>query len=183
MRLFIAINPDTDTKEKILAKQNELHKYFCKGNFSRYELLHLTVIFLGEIEPNRLSLVKKIISSTELPKFDVSIKEFGTFKNTNLCWLAISADKVLYTLYSKLQQELIEEGFDIETRKFNPHLTIARELVKYNTVDLSLNEIIRELNKNNKSDINFTADRISLMKSERIAGKLTYTEIFSHPLI
>ena len=34
-----------------------------------------------------------------------------------------------------------------------------------------------------KSDINFTADRISLMKSERIAGKLTYTEIFSHPLI
>ena len=49
--------------------------------------------------------------------------------------------------------------------------------------DLSLNEIIRELNKNNKSDINFTADRISLMKSERIAGKLTYTEIFSHPLI
>ena len=60
MRLFIAINPDTDTKEKILAKQNELHKYFCKGNFSRYELLHLTVIFLGEIEPNRLSLVKKL---------------------------------------------------------------------------------------------------------------------------
>jgi nitroreductase len=54
MRLFIAINFNTDTRNRLIALQEELRTKSQSGNFSRDENLHLTLAFIGEVSPNKL---------------------------------------------------------------------------------------------------------------------------------
>ena len=82
----------------------------------------------------------------------------------------IKANDNLINVYEKLYNELTFKGFKLEEREFKPHVTLAREVV------LSENINIDSLN------YEFSVDRISLMESKRINGELKYIEIFSTAL-
>jgi 2'-5' RNA ligase len=71
----------------------------------------------------------------------------------------------------RLRKELISNGFKIDDKKFSPHITLGREiLLKDNSVwDFKINAAEK-------------VNKISLMKSERINGKLVYTEVFAKQL-
>jgi flavodoxin len=67
-------------------------------------------------------------------------------------------------------KQITDAGYDFDKRKFTPHLTLAREAQLKSEFDLTaysarLRSIVTSVSK------------ISLMKSERIHGRLTYTEI------
>ncbi len=62
MRLFIAINFDNEIKKKFTLAQDRL-KQFTKGNFSHTENIHLTLVFLGEVEPERVPPIQQAMQS------------------------------------------------------------------------------------------------------------------------
>ena len=61
MRLFIAINFDDSFKTGLLNIINTLKRNGIKGNFTLSDNLHLTLVFLGEIEHSSPSKVKATI--------------------------------------------------------------------------------------------------------------------------
>jgi 2'-5' RNA ligase len=65
---------------------------------------------------------------------------------------------------------LTAAGFETEKRPYRPHLTLAREAVFKGGFDLA--GFSRTLNP-----IRARIDKLSLMKSERLGGRLTYTEV------
>jgi 2'-5' RNA ligase len=69
----------------------------------------------------------------------------------------------------------VNNGFNIEIREFKPHLTLGREIVVDDGFD-------REMFLKNIPKIDVKINKISLMKSEKINGKLTYTEIYKKQL-
>jgi 2'-5' RNA ligase len=166
MRLFIAVNFNTETQSKLLALQNELRTDSKKGRFSSPENLHLTLVFLGECDEKEAAYAKSAMDEVEFEPFAINIARTGCFKRSggDVWWAGIKNNKELTELHKKLTKKLTEFGFQIEKRKFSPHITLGREIVT-NASPRSFEEFGQ------------TVDKIKLMKSERIAGKLTYTAI------
>lgn len=132
MRTFIAVEIDASIKEK-LARVQELG--LVKGGSVRWvrpNRMHLTLKFLGEIEPSSVPLVTQAVqnASREVEPFEVEFRNLGFFPNRTrprVFWAGIhDARKSLEILYRSLEMELLNLGFEREARPFRPHLTLAR---------------------------------------------------------
>ena len=167
MRLFIAINFNTKTRSRLVEQRDELHAVSEKGRFSAPENLHLTLAFLGECDKKQLTAVKSAMDKVEFKPFEIGIGSIGRFKRTggDIWWAGVSENEHLTELHRKLTKRLTESGFRTEERKFSPHITLGREVITNASPG-----IIEKFGQ--------TVNKIELMKSERIAGKLTYTAIY-----
>lgn len=167
MRLFIAINFDDATKRKILDLQRRL-KELGSGNFSREENLHLTLVFLGETPPSRVGEIQQAMENVTASPMELTFDSVGRFRRDrgDIYWLGIAGNPELMRLQGQLSDNLRQAGFALENRRYSPHITLAREVRLAHGAGLTLD-----------TPFTTTAGAISLMKSERIVGRLTYTEI------
>ena len=170
MRLFIAINFPGAVKEAVAEIRDCLKDESLRGNFSFDANLHLTLVFLGECNPQQMKVVKTVMSNTTFSDFTITLDKVGYFKrdNGNTWWIGLKESKPLSDLQSDLCSNLAQNGFILESRSYAPHVTLGRE------VKMRSGYIQPEAQQ-----IDFKVSSIELMKSERINGKLTYTPVFS----
>jgi 2'-5' RNA ligase len=178
MRLFIAINLNDEIKDYLTAAIRELDKNADRGNFTRRENLHLTLVFLGEVGADRLGAVKSAMNRAKGQPFRLAFSGFGRFKRRggDIHWAGVEKNRALFDLQEQLAAELEKAGFPLEDREYSPHLTLGREVrLSGSSEDIygSLQAVKKEM----------TVSRISLMKSERIGGRLVYTEIYRKELV
>lgn len=166
MRLFVAIHFSEDVKRVLLNVIGQLREQAAGGNYTRPENLHLTLAFIGESED--VAAIKEAMDGCEGPGFDLTVGGFGHFGS--LYWVGIRKAPALAALAEELQNALRQRGFPIEERPFKPHITVGREIRTKGPLRVDVPETTMR------------ADRISLMKSERINGKLTYTEVYGRAL-
>jgi 2'-5' RNA ligase len=168
MRLFVAINFNEHTKQKLLALRDELRRDSSRGRFSLPENLHLTLTFLGECDANQAVAVKAAMDTLTFQSFEITIERIGRFKRDggDLWWASIQTNNALLDLQQNLISVLCSAGFVLESRKFSPHITLGREIVTKTAP--------RQI-----EPFGETVTSIELMKSERINGKLTYTAIYT----
>lgn len=163
MRLFISINFDPATRERLMAVQRRLAAC-ASGNFTRPENLHLTVAFLGEVA--QAAAIKRAVSERFVQPVELVFDRVGAFRR-DLYWVGVRPSLALNALYRGLVDDLRRAGFCGDwPERLVPHITLAREVSLHAQPDLSF------------EPFSMTARRLSLMKSERIAGSLIYTEIF-----
>ncbi|MBN7772364.1 RNA 2',3'-cyclic phosphodiesterase [Clostridium aminobutyricum] len=172
MRLFIAINFEKSVIDEIIAIQNQLRNQAVKGNFTREENLHLTLVFLGAIEEKKIDLIERAMNEITIPSFDLIFNKMGHFSRDagDIWWIGAEENQFLFDMQKKLSAYLSKLGFSIERRGFKPHLTLGREVILREKPLISLSKISSRVSK------------IYLMKSERINGKLTYTAIYTKEL-
>ncbi len=177
MRLFIAINFSPEIRNEISGIQDRLRESCIRGSFTLYENLHLTLVFLGEVRTERVKALRGIIDGAAVPSFRLFLRGTGSFKREggDIWWLGLEENESLSALHQRLSKRLTDGGFELERRKFAPHLTLAREVVT--RTDFSAGEFSRGVRA-----IDTEVSRVSLMKSERINGRLTYTEIYAKTL-
>jgi 2'-5' RNA ligase len=177
MRLFIAINFTEGLKDELASIIQNLQSYALQGNFTRRENLHLTLAFLGEIPSARVENIKQAMDKVGAGRFSLVISHLGQFKRSggDIYWLGVEKNTSLLNLHTQLSRELRAAGFKLEERGFKPHLTLGRQIILSPAFDQV--EFSHQI-----PPISQEVDRISLMKSERLAGKLTYTEIYSKDL-
>jgi 2'-5' RNA ligase len=103
MRLFVAINFDRITIGNIAAAQGRLRE-FGRGNFSRPENLHLTLAFLGEVEPNRVADVKRAMEATPIKPMELLFDRVGCFPRDgdDIWWIGLSDNPALLELQKAL---------------------------------------------------------------------------------
>ncbi len=173
MRLFIAINLNGETKDYLTAAIQELKTKAVKGNFTRRENLHLTLVFLGELDSDKLGAIKSAMNRVKGEPFGLSFSGFGKFKRNggDIHWAGVDRSEALFSVQKQLTEELEKEGFKLEDRTYSPHLTLGREV---RLADPS-KDIYGALAAEKRE---MTASRISLMISERVNVKLTYSEIY-----
>jgi len=174
MRLFIAVNFSNDIKNRILDVQEHLRSQSTRGNFTRPENFHLTLAFIGETPEEKLETLHKIIDNISSPSFDISFNRTGCFTHSNkeLWWIGAEPDELsaMKAIHSKLIRDLLGAGFPVDSRPFNAHITLAREVKHLKPIVLTCPQIILKVN------------RVSLMKSEHLRGVLTYTELMGRDL-
>lgn len=176
MRLFVAVLLEEPIKDCLCDVIEEMRQYAVRGNFSRRENLHLTLAFLGETD--RLDAAKQAIHQINATPFSVQLNELGSFRGRggNLYWAGFEKSTELFSLQKDLVKQLAEVGFVLENRKYTPHLTLGRQIQFERGTDIQrFQKVLRPLT--------MKVNKISLMCSQSIQGRLTYTELDSQTLL
>jgi len=142
VRLFVAVYPPVEAVHDVTAQVatlriGKLAESGVNVRLTRPETYHVTLAFLGEVDPERLPDVHAAItraSTTWHPRDErvlprVSFAkggQFGLGKFTVL-WLGLAGDvPALTTLAQAVRRELRRARLPYDRKPFRPHLTIAR---------------------------------------------------------
>ncbi len=162
MRAFIALHLSDEIVHSLLSAQDELRAFDKYANYTKKENLHLTLAFIGETE--RCGDIIRIMEAAAGAPFELTVSRCGSFGG-ELWWAGAEKNPPLAALAGRLRQSLAENGFDIDKKDFVPHITIARQVKNADGVRLNIPEE------------KMTVSEMSLMKSDRIGGKLIYNEV------
>ncbi|TSB48109.1 RNA 2',3'-cyclic phosphodiesterase [Alkalicoccobacillus porphyridii] len=93
---------------------------------------HLTLVFLGDVAPERLEELLKKLKGTlrSVPPFHLNIDEtgiFGQLTQPRIYWLGLQLSEALQTLQQEVLECVKEEGLEVDTKPFKPHITLARK--------------------------------------------------------
>ncbi|MDR1042658.1 MAG: RNA 2',3'-cyclic phosphodiesterase [Clostridiales Family XIII bacterium] len=171
MRLFIAINFSEEIKDALCETIADLRDASRRGRYTHRDNLHLTLVFIGESDrvDDVMDVMEDACDDAFTEPIRIALADAGVFrrKGGDVHWIGVERSPELKKLAERIASGLRREGFDIERRKFTPHITIGRE------VKLSADARIRA------PMASMYAERVSLMRSDRIDGRLVYSEVAS----
>lgn len=184
IRAFIAVELPSFLKEEL----GRIESILKAGNTTPvkwvdFESIHLTLKFLGDIESSR---VGEIIEGIEnacvgISPFELKIKGLGVFPNparTRIAWVGLvdSTDE-LSLLQRNIESEMEKLEYERETRKFSPHLTLAR--VRDQATPDERERFGNLVTATAFSSERITVNSVSLMKSHLTRQGALYTRLGS----
>jgi 2'-5' RNA ligase len=130
MRLFVALDVPNDVREalhNLIAKLKPL----CKtARWARPEGMHVTLKFIGHVEPAKLGAIRATLATIPLAEpVELNFRGVGFFPNPRrprVLWCGVEASANLETLASNISHALNPLGVPADDREFTPHLTLAR---------------------------------------------------------
>ncbi|MBQ9979617.1 MAG: RNA 2',3'-cyclic phosphodiesterase [Oscillospiraceae bacterium] len=166
MRLFVAIKFSPEVHSALTDAIYDLKTQSFGGNFTKSENLHLTLAFIGETRD--VGKAKDALDAVSASQFEIKLGGRGKFGD--LYWAGLEKSPALSDIAAQVRRELVNRGFEIDTKPFKPHITLARQLrcdapPVFDVYPASM-----------------MVEKISLMRSDRIDGRLRYTEIHSKKL-
>jgi 2'-5' RNA ligase len=177
VRVFIGIWFPEEKKNQLLAASQPVVEHSLNGNFTIRDNFHLTLRFIGEADENGIMRLKRAIDETAASKkpFSFVIHGYNQFKrqNTSIVYADVQKSKELNDLYRQMEEALYKNGFTKEERAYTPHITLGREVVLGEDLNLK---------KEKFEDITIDAQDISLIESKQIQGVLRYVPIYTRPL-
>lgn len=176
MRLFIGVDLPAEIKEAVNEFQSELGQLGVRGRWKSKDNFHITLEFLGAIEASRINLLCETLSRVgkNVSPFRIRIGGIGafpSFKQAHTLWTGLQGSlSELQRLRSDLHHELKTIGFQLEERKFSPHITLAS---RPNLENINFTMIqTKELG-------DFIVEEVVLFESLTVAGKRVYKALFS----
>jgi RNA 2',3'-cyclic 3'-phosphodiesterase len=128
MRLFFALWPEDRVRLGLAPQRLECAR-LTAGRPTLPVTLHLTLAFLGNVSEGRLAELKMLAEKIRVSPFDFEINQAGCFASAGVAWLASQTPpKGLFKLHQKLQAAIVDAGFEVDTRTFRPHITVARNV-------------------------------------------------------
>ena len=124
MRLFVAI-PMPEPCAAALASVSAALPF---GRLIDEESLHLTLAFLGETDRLQAEEVHMALESIHAAPFELQPKGLGTFsgRSPEIVWAGVADPAPVVRLAAKVRSVLHGAGVQLDHRRFNPHITLAR---------------------------------------------------------
>ena len=177
-RLFIGITFPDEAADALVADQAALSPHLKTGRASSRENLHLTLIFLGEVDEDVERRVRDAVQATAAASspLTLSLGDLGSFDHHNrlVLWRGIQSGAgldELRSLQARLVSELLDRDVPLEDRPYRPHVTLVRNA----RMEGREPHVVRP--------VSFDVKAIRLMWSHHPeGGRLTYTPVFSAEL-
>jgi RNA 2',3'-cyclic 3'-phosphodiesterase len=127
-RLFFALWPD-DRVRLLLARHCLELARECAGRAMRPETFHLTLVFVGKVAEPRIADLMACADRVLARKFELSVDTSACFARAKVAWLGCTeVPYALADLELALRSEVTQSGFEIDVRKFKPHITVVRNV-------------------------------------------------------
>ena len=130
-RIFIAVK--IDPGDLLLNMISGLKAGLINGRikWAETENFHITLVFLGDTEENKITLIDKMLRRVceGFGDFEIVIKGAGvfkSFKDPRVIWTGIGPSEKLTKLHGSIKAGLKDTGIATEERSFSPHLTLGR---------------------------------------------------------
>ena len=133
IRSFIAIELPDELKRELTELTNRLQSDNQSGvKWVDPYSIHLTLKFLGNVDVKRIGEIARVMerAARGMPPFQLGIGNPGVFPNlrrVQVVWVGLTGEvDKLKQLQQRIESGLASLGFAAESRKFTPHLTLAR---------------------------------------------------------
>jgi 2'-5' RNA ligase len=146
VRVFVALDISEEVRAAIGALIARLRPACRAARWVRIEGVHLTLKFIGEIQPEKIEPIKASLAKIRFPNsIEMNFRNVGFFPNEHrprVFWAGIEAGKGLVELAAAVEITLEPLGIAKEGRAFSPHLTLARiEPQRGTAANLTLNRL------------------------------------------
>jgi len=188
IRSFIAIELPAELKTRLAQLQDDLKSdKQAPVKWVDPQGIHLTLKFLGNVPENKIDDITRAMEEAArgVPRFGLEVKEPGAFpdlRRVQVVWIGISGQlETLYQLQQRIEANLAPVGFAPESRKFTPHLTLARLRDRASSDE---QQRFGQLIANTKFEPAFTfeVDTIDLMRSQLTREGAIYSRLSSASL-
>ena len=128
-RLFIGIRPPAPVREALVDTMEALDgaRWVDEDN------LHLTLRFVGEVERPAANDLAEALGRIDAARFELHVAGVGAFDRTarhsswaHAVWARVQPVDPLERLRQKIERACDISGLGRETRRFTPHITLAR---------------------------------------------------------
>lgn len=130
MRLFVALSIGAGVRDRLASFLDELRRADPKTRWAAPQNLHVTLKFIGAVADQRLPDIVLALSRVSAPS-PVAL-EFGGIgffpddRRPAVVWAGIQAPPELALLAARVEEALLACAVPRDTRRFAPHLTLAR---------------------------------------------------------
>ena len=188
VRTFLAIDLPNEVKDHLLKLQNSLKQAKADVRWVKKDLMHLTMRFLGDVAPDMIPRIGEAanIATNGLETFELKTSNLGVFPNLRrpkVIWVGLAGKvDILNLLKERLDNNLLQIGFQKEDRPFSPHLTLGR--IKSGKNIYKLSQMIIEQDKLfiNQKIISFKVKELLVYKSVLSPSGPSYTILSRHSL-
>jgi 2'-5' RNA ligase len=130
-RLFVAIELPADVRDDAERAIVGLRGEAPELEWTRPECRHVTMKFLGDVEPDRVDTIRSTMEQVARAHrpFSLCLAHVGAFPNfrkARVVWLGVEFEPRLELLQHDLEIAASGIGFELEGRAFRPHVTLAR---------------------------------------------------------
>lgn len=165
MRTFIGIKLDSCLAE-IETTIKKLHELDTNASFTKLSNVHITLEFLGEISEKDIIKIKEILAKLSFEEFELKTDKLTSLRDMLI--ISIIDNPKLAKLQLYIHNELLKEGFKLESRKYYPHITLARKARIITTYPLEIKTKVEE---------------IILFSSTRVNNELVYQPLLKQSLL
>ena len=131
LRLFFAVWPDTAAREALLRLARDTQAV-AGGRATAPQSLHVTLAFLGSVANERLPALAAVagaVAAAARPFALTLDRGGGARARGGVAWIEAAAPpEALLHLQARLATGFAELGFVPDTRRFRPHVTLARKV-------------------------------------------------------
>jgi 2'-5' RNA ligase len=179
LRLFCAVELPPDTRARAVRHTARLRENLTtplKVSWEREEKLHLTLKFFGDLEPEHLDRLMPAMkrAAAVVPPFAARLEGSGVFpalSRPQVLWLGVAdATGKLAALQHALEEECARFNFPRDTRRFHPHVTLARVRV----VNGETRQLARRHKETRFEPVSFSVGELVLFQSLLGAGGSQY---------
>jgi len=147
------------------------------------ENLHVTMLFLGSINTDKIDYVKGLLSRINYRRFKIAVEGLGVFspKRPHVLFLGIrEGSDELRSVYNELYNDLKANGFVLEDRPYTPHITLAR--IRWLDME-SRNSLLEFIETHKERFGEFYCETLSLKQSNLTEKGPVYQNIFVKKLL
>jgi len=121
LRLFVGIDLPPELKLGLSALCTGLPgaRWIDAGNY------HLTLRFIGDVDEGLASDIDLELARIRAPRFTLGLAGIGSFGDRQL-FVGVERNEALGHLRDKVESALVRGGLAPESRRFTPHVTLAR---------------------------------------------------------
>ncbi len=188
LRLFVSVELPQHVRGALGASLERLRSSL-RGPYRwvRPEGIHLTLRFLGDVEPERVTELTSALGAAVRPlqAFELRLDGTGVFPNArapSVVWAGLGGESAALTrLVAAVGIATAGVGDPAESRPYTPHLTLGRVRGKLGRTDVeALAASLHEITYDGAAP--FRVDGVSLMRSELGPGGARYTRLAYAPL-
>jgi 2'-5' RNA ligase len=172
-RTFVALEMNNALQSHLAGIIRQVAQALPGIHWADASSIHLTLAFLGELTDDQ---VTEAIEATEMAAqqaqpFSYCLSHLGTFgspRYPRVVWMGIEeASGSLVAIHRILNKQLLKRGFEVETRPFSPHLTLARLKSSLSSQDLqTLQSLLADEPHRLASTESYPVRYLDVMKSE-----------------
>lgn len=125
IRLFVGLEIPEELRRRMasLARGVDIARWVPEEN------IHITLRFIGEVPGDQAEDLAAALETVRAAPFPLTLSGAGHFESrgrVRALWLGVDRNGDLNALYDKVESALVRAGQPPESRKFKPHVTLAR---------------------------------------------------------
>jgi RNA 2',3'-cyclic 3'-phosphodiesterase len=176
MRLFVALQPPQPVRDAL----EDLQAGLPGADWTHGDDLHLTLRFIGEVDSGTADDLDAALGAIDAPPVEIAVRGAGRFATRNrarVLYAAVPHTASLDHLHAKVERAVVAAGLNPETRRFTPHITLAR--LRDSPIVL-VDRAVAELT--NFATAPFTLDEFVLIESLLGKDRAVYRTVARYPL-